>query len=79
MLPPLGVAVTAVPLFAEKARVFPGSVFVVGVDTARRLLAPRYYGGSRDAMVQSLLDIGKQGCRCVRLACALCVVCRRAR
>jgi hypothetical protein len=36
---------THAPLFAEKAERLPGCVFVVGVDTARRVLAPRFYGG----------------------------------
>lgn len=32
------------PLFSQKAALYPGSVFVVGYDTAERLVAPRYYG-----------------------------------
>jgi len=39
------VALTRAPLFRDKAALFPGSVFVVGYDTAARLVDPRYYGG----------------------------------
>lgn len=36
---------TQVPLFTQKATLFPGSTFVVGYDTAIRLVMPKYYGG----------------------------------
>ena len=35
---------TREPLFVGKARLFPGSTFVIGADTATRLLDPRFYG-----------------------------------
>lgn len=49
------------PLFVEKAERFAGSVFVVGYDTAVRLVDPRYYAGEagRDA---ALARIRAQGC-----------------
>lgn len=50
------------PLFREKATLFPGSVFVVGYDTAIRLVAPRYYGGE-PGMVAALEAIRAAGCR----------------
>ncbi len=31
-------------LFTDKAALFPRSAFVIGYDTAVRLVAPRYYG-----------------------------------
>jgi hypothetical protein len=34
---------TRAPTFIEKGRVFPGATFVVGADTAARIVAPRYY------------------------------------
>jgi hypothetical protein len=34
---------TRAPTFLEKARLFPDAVFVVGADTAARILSPRYY------------------------------------
>jgi len=57
------VALTAAGTFADKARLFPNSTFVVGFDTARRLLEPRFYGDS-DARMQAALDqLRQQGCR----------------
>jgi hypothetical protein len=41
-------AVTTAATFAEKAVLFPGSVFVVGVDTAIRILDARFYRGAAD-------------------------------
>lgn len=37
------IAVTQAPLFQQKASLFPGCCFVVGFDTARRVLDPRFY------------------------------------
>lgn len=38
------VLVTALPLFVDKARKFPGSAFVMGADTLARIVDPAYYG-----------------------------------
>jgi hypothetical protein len=54
-------ALTSAPTFAEKALVLPGVVFVVGVDTAERIIAPRYYRGSE--MESALRQIRDAGCR----------------
>jgi hypothetical protein len=56
-------ALTSAPTFAEKALALPGVVFVVGVDTAERIVNPRYYGGSEPAMLEALAQIRDQGCR----------------
>jgi len=47
---------TNAPTYVEKARLFPGCTFVVGHDTALRIVDPRFYGGStaRDAMLDEL-------------------------
>jgi hypothetical protein len=37
------VVVTSAPRFIDKARLFPGCAFVVGYDTAKRLVDPKYY------------------------------------
>jgi hypothetical protein len=58
-----GLVITRAPTFQEKARLFPGACFVIGYDTASRLLQPEYYGGSMDAMMQALMEIGESGCR----------------
>jgi nicotinamide mononucleotide (NMN) deamidase PncC len=51
------------PTFVEKARLFPGSTFVVGADTAERVLAPRYYRDSAEEMGRALDEIRSRGCR----------------
>ena len=57
-----GVLLTRAPRFIEKARVLPGSVFVLGWDTFVRLLDARYYGDA-EAMRAALLEIRDLGCR----------------
>jgi hypothetical protein len=56
------VVLSRAALFVEKATLFPGCVFVLGYDTAARLVEARYYGGesARDA---ALAHIRAQGCR----------------
>jgi hypothetical protein len=51
---------TRVPLFAQKAELFPGCTFVLGYDTAVRLVNPRYYEGEagRDAALRAIADCG---------------------
>lgn len=56
-------AVTRAPTFVEKSRLFPGIWFVIGYDTARRLVEPDYYEGSAEAMVRALEEISAAGCR----------------
>ncbi|MGA2231671.1 MAG: hypothetical protein ABSH22_12295 [Tepidisphaeraceae bacterium] len=57
------VALTRAPLFADKAALFPGATFILGFDTAARLLDTRFYGGSESARDQALAAIGAAGCR----------------
>lgn len=40
------------PLYTLKAKLFPQSTFVVGYDTAVRLVDPKYYGGHTQMVVQ---------------------------
>ena len=54
---------THAPLFVEKAACFPGATFVVGADTALRIVSPRYYRDDADAMSAALTAIGGRGCR----------------
>jgi hypothetical protein len=51
------------PTFVEKARLFPGVTFVVGIDTLRRVAAPRYYQGSEVACLKAIEEIASRGCR----------------
>jgi len=49
--------------FVEKARLLPGTTFVVGTDTLRRIADPRYYGNDPAACRAALLKIAARGCR----------------
>jgi hypothetical protein len=54
---------TRAPVFTEKASLFPGCLFVVGADTAERILASRYYEAGQKGMLEALGHIRQQGCR----------------
>lgn len=62
--PAARVWITHAATFLEKAKLFPGSRFVVGADTAIRLFDEKYYGSS-DAVAQAIGAIENQGCRFV--------------
>ena len=51
---------TKAPTFVEKARIFPNSWWVMGQDTASRLVLPKYYGGMRGlfGMMDELDELG---------------------
>ncbi|MGE0698916.1 MAG: hypothetical protein AB7O57_07455 [Hyphomicrobiaceae bacterium] len=55
------VELTRAPTFLEKSRLFPRATFVIGADTAERLVATRYYGGDEDVMHAALEEIGRTG------------------
>ena len=55
------VELTRAPTFVEKARLFPGTTFVVGADTAERLFGPKYYGGDEDRMHMAIEEIANSG------------------
>src|SRR5436190_254729 len=55
------VELTRAPTFVEKARLFPGTIFVVGVDTAERLFVPKYYGDDELRMHMALEEIANSG------------------
>jgi cytidyltransferase-like protein len=54
---------TRAPIFALKAALFPGAVFVVGADTALRIVDSRYYEHDPAQMHRALGRLGEQGCR----------------
>ena len=56
------VVVTRAPVFYEKARMLRGCTFVIGVDTMRRVIDPKYYGNSRGKMLSALHDMRELGC-----------------
>jgi nicotinic acid mononucleotide adenylyltransferase len=48
--------------FLAKSLLFPGTTFVIGHDTAQRILEPRFYGHSQDHMLAALQQIESQDC-----------------
>ena len=57
------VALTRAETFRKKAALFPGCGFVIGWDTATRLIQPRYYGDSEAAMLRALAEMWGAGSR----------------
>ena len=55
------VELTRAPTFLEKSRLFPNTTFVIGADTAERLVAPKYYGNDMDRMLGALDEIAGSG------------------
>jgi hypothetical protein len=55
------VELTRAPTFLEKSRLFPGTTFVIGADTAERLVAPKYYGDDELRMHVALEEIASSG------------------
>ena len=52
---------TRAPTFLEKSRLFPSTTFVIGADTAERLVAPKYYGDDELRMYVALDEIANSG------------------
>ncbi len=61
--PDQAIWLTRAATFEEKSREFPRAVFLVGIDTLRRIAAWEYYGGDRRACLAALEDIAARGCR----------------
>lgn len=57
------VELTRAPTFVEKSRLFPGTTFVVGADTAERLFGAKYYGDDEARMLMALEEIANAGGR----------------
>jgi nicotinic acid mononucleotide adenylyltransferase len=55
------VELTRAPTFLEKSRLFPTTTFVIGADTAERLVAPKYYGDDELRMHVALEEMAKSG------------------
>jgi nicotinic acid mononucleotide adenylyltransferase len=54
---------TRAPTFDRKAALFPGALFVVGADTAARIVDPRFYKDSVERMMSALDLLRRLGCR----------------
>ena len=59
--PPPSLVLTDAPLFVQKAALLPNTTFVVGIDTALRIVMPKYYGGE-EQMKEVLTAIREAGC-----------------
>ena len=57
------VELTRAKTFLEKSRIFPNVTFVVGADTAERLVVARYYGHSAAQMHAALEEMAARGAR----------------
>lgn len=57
------VYVTRAATFRAKSDLFPGCAFVVGADTAARLIDPKYYCGDPDACRRALRELRDRGHR----------------
>ena len=57
------VILTRAETFVKKARLSPGRTFVIGWDTAIRLVAPRYYGDDTGEMMVALAELLASGTR----------------
>ena len=55
------VELTRAPTFLEKSRLFPSATFVIGADTAERLVAAKYYGDDELLMHVALEEIANSG------------------
>ena len=55
------VLLTRTPLFADKVDLFPGSTFVIGADTAERIVAPRFYGHDPEVLRAALAELRSAG------------------
>jgi hypothetical protein len=53
---------TRAPRFIDKAGLFPGAAFVIGADTALRLVSPRYYNSDTASVSQALQALRGQQC-----------------
>lgn len=54
-------------LFTDKARLFPRSAFVIGYDTAVRLVAPRYYARDDGQPGEDTVEMLLEACPCSQL------------
>lgn len=55
--------ITRAPTFVEKARLFPGAVFLTGADTIARIADVRYYDECDALRDEAINEIDRNGCR----------------
>ena len=57
------VILTRAETFIKKSELFPGCGFAIGWDTVTRLIQPRYYGDSQEAILRALAEMWGRGSR----------------
>jgi len=57
------VVVTRAPTFLLKAKLFPAATFVIGFDTAIRIIDKKYFDNDEKKMLRSLEEFQKLGCK----------------
>ncbi len=55
--------ISRAPLFSQKAKLFPKSTFILGIDTVERLVHPRFYHNNRAEMLASFEAMRQADCR----------------
>lgn len=58
----LPIVLTDSPLYTQKARLFKGARFVLGYDTAVRIVMPKYYNNSEACMAADFAELHASGC-----------------
>lgn len=58
-----GILLSSTPRFIDKAKLFPSCTFLIGYDTAVRLIQNKYYNNSENIMIESLYELYLQGTR----------------
>ena len=56
------VILTKTPTFSEKATILPQRTFIIGIDTASRIVEPRFYGGTEENLNKALSEFQEQEC-----------------
>lgn len=55
--------ITRAPTFVEKSALFPGATFLVGADTAERIVSPRYYADRAELRDAAFAQFQARKCR----------------
>lgn len=59
----LPIVLTKYPLFELKCKLFNNCIFVIGLDTAMRLINPKYYENDKMKMLLSFERVRHYGCK----------------
>mmetsp|Transcript_21844 Transcript_21844/g.25817 ORF Transcript_21844/g.25817 Transcript_21844/m.25817 type:complete len:575 (+) Transcript_21844:43-1767(+) len=56
------VLISKTAMFSEKAKALPNSMFLIGADTAKRILDKKYYSNDENEMIVALSEIKQYNC-----------------